>query len=102
MTIILIGKETNRGNKMIKYFDGIPVYIPNTIAEDHKDYYISYCTDTRDYGCVTTALVLNSPNKFLVLEGDHREQYSECDGLERCFEYFKSREDLKSKYSDDI
>jgi len=67
---------------------------------DYKDFYISYCWRTSDYGCVTTAIVIGQMKHFYILNGDHREHYS--DNLEQCLEYFKQNDDLRNKYSDKL
>lgn len=88
------------------YFDGIPVFVPNDIVADKGDFYISYNSyDTAIYGDKTTALVLGNQVGFLILNGDHREQYKQIissgGGLDECLSYFRNNKALKSKYSDD-
>lgn len=76
------------------------VAILNTILKG-DGFYVSYNKSVRDYGCVTTALVIN--NKYLILEGDHRKKYSEIiDSNEACIDYFKNNINLIAKYSDTL
>lgn len=62
---------------------------PNRVR--HFDgFHVSYCAHTRDYGCVTTALVLGG-HVFFVLRGDHAGaliEAAELSGLEGCVERF--------------
>lgn len=87
---------------------GIPA-INESLNQD--GFYISYCWRTADYGCVTTALVLEKPSlKFLILCGDHRKTYqlicSEPISTEekraKCLEYFADNISDKHKYSNNI
>ena len=86
---------------------GVPLRVPNDITDSKKDFYISY--NNRDigiYGDVTTALVLQTTEytKFLILNGDHRQQYNEIisngGNYEECLLYFRDNESLKSKLSE--
>ena len=82
---------------------GIPVVVPNTISVDKKDFYVSYNTvDSCIYGSVTTALVVGQMEKFYILNGDHREDYSllSDEGFDACFAYFLSKNDQWNNYSD--
>lgn len=86
-------------------FDGIPVFVPNDIPVEVKDFYVSYNDrDVSIYGHDTTALVLEKPLKFLILNGNHSEEYKEIvakgGGYQECLAYFKENLDQKSKYSE--
>lgn len=91
---------------MIKYFDGIPIHIPNTIITDSKEekYYISYNPSYRDYGVDTTALVItigdNERQVFYILKGNHSAQYENCEDLKECLSYFVSNKNMKHQFSD--
>jgi len=83
---------------------GFPVMVPNTVI-DAGDFYISYNDyDTDIYGSDTTALVLGQMEKFLILNGDHREQYSSLlsSGFVACFNYFKNNVESINKRSDKL
>lgn len=91
----------------VKNFNGIPVSVPNDITKETKDFYISFNSrDSYIYGDVTTALVDKNQSKFLILNGNHTEQYnnivSNGGGYAECVEYFESHISMKSKFSDDI
>jgi len=78
---------------------------PNTISQEHKEFYISYNTrDYMTYGAITTALVIGDQMDICyILEGDHREGYKAIgDDLEKCIEYFEQYSDKINKYSDKI
>lgn len=88
-------------------YDGIKLDFPNDIIFSNEEFYISY--NDRDislYGCDTTALVDHNMTKFLVLNGDHRPQYSEIISkggrYEECEKYFIQNQHLKSKMSDRV
>ncbi len=82
--------------------DGIPVSVPNEVRQNDPTFYVSYNGNTRDYGCPTTALVVNDPqmSKFYILCGDHRAEYEAAGTLEACLAYFASLPDKQHKYSD--
>ena len=86
------------------FFNGIPVQVPNEVRQNDPSFYVSYNKSTRDYGCPTTALVVNDPqmSKFYILCGDHREQYEAAKTLAACLSYYASQLDLQHKYSDDL
>lgn len=91
---------------MIKYYDGIPVRVDNTIVKSNKEesYYISYNPSVRDYGVDTTALVITIGNNerqvFYILKGNHKEQYSNCKNLKECVNYFINNKEHEHKFSD--
>jgi hypothetical protein len=91
---------------MIKYFNGIPVSVNNTITKNSKEenYYISYNSSKRDYGVDTTALVItigdNERQVFYILEGNHSAQYENCKDLKECISYFVNNKECVHKYSD--
>lgn len=81
---------------------GIPVHVPNEVRQSDPRFYVSYNASYRDYGCPTTALVLNDPQmtKFYILCGDHRKEYEAAGTLEACMAYFASLPEKQHKYSD--
>lgn len=92
--------------QMIKYVDGIPIFVNNTITTNSKEekYYVSYNPSYRDYGIDTTALVVTIGNNerqvFYILKGNHSEQYSNCDSLKECIRYYVKNKDRAHKFSD--
>ena len=88
---------------------------PNLVIEGDKDdilldskiykgFYVSYNTvDRREYGCDTTALVLGQMQKFYILNGDHRIEYSKIieQGFQKCLDYFKEHIAEINKYSEE-
>lgn len=91
---------------MIKFFNGIPILIENTIAKDNKEenFYISYNPSYRDYGIDTTALVITIGNNerqvFYILKGNHSVQYENCKDLKECISYFVNNKEYEHKFSD--
>ncbi|MDA1675589.1 hypothetical protein [Bacillus cereus group sp. TH152-1LC] len=91
---------------MIKFFNGVPIMINNTITKNSEEekYYISYNPSHRDYGIDTTALVItigdNERQVFYILKGNHKEQYENCKNLKDCVAYFVSNEEHAHKISD--
>lgn len=71
----------------VQFFNGIPVSIPNEISKDAPDFYISYNQSSSDYGTDTTAIYIKSTGQFLILAGNHTEQYAGLD-FEQVLEYF--------------
>ena len=73
-------------------------------------WYISYNNRVWDYGCDTTALVLGQMEYFLILNGDHREQFRriielQCLGqsrLKRCLDYVRNNKDKLNPQSDHV
>lgn len=90
---------------MIKFFNGIPVAVNNTITKssEEENYYISYNHSRRDYGVDTTALVItignNEKEVFYILKGNHSKQYVECKDLKDCINYFMSNKEYIHEYS---
>lgn len=91
---------------MVKYFNGIPIFIDNTVTQDNKEenYYVSYNPSRRDYGVDTTALVITLGNNerqvFYILKGNHSKQYEGCKNLRECIHYLRANKELIHKYSD--
>ena len=86
-------------------FMGTPIFTPNTKYDlEDKGCYISYNNhDLFVYGCETTALVKDSGEtfaKFLILNGNHVEEYKKLGTYENCVEYFKQHIDQKNKLSE--
>lgn len=86
------------------FLGGVPVNIPNEVRQNNSDFYISYNANSRDYGCPTTALVLDNPqmSKFYILCGDHRKQYEAAGNLDACLSYYASLPDKQHSYSDEL
>lgn len=89
---------------MIKYFNGIPISVNNTITKTSKEYYVSYNPSKRDYGVDTTALVItigdNERQVFYILKGNHSEQYENCKDLKECISYFVNNKECMHEFSD--
>lgn len=95
----MTGKMINAG--------GIPLMTPNTVSLEANSFYVSYNDrDVSIYGDVTTALVLNNPLRFSILNGNHTKQYNEIvangGGYEECLDYFKNNIQFISKFSDKL
>lgn len=86
------------------FLGGVPIHIPNEIRRNDPNFYISYSASARDYGCPTTALVLNDPQmtKFYILCGDHRKQYEAAENLKACLAYYASLPHMQHQYSDKL
>lgn len=95
--------------------DGIVGIVPNEVFfessvpvrygdREYAGFYLSYNSrDTSIYGCVTTAIVLGQGQKFLILDGDHRDRLSETvsdGGLEACVSYFVSHMQQMNRLSE--
>lgn len=91
---------------MVKFFNGVPILIENTITKDSKEenYYVSYNPSHRDYGIDTTALVITIGNNerrlFYTLKGKHSTQYEQCENLAECVRYFANNKEHMHKFSD--
>ena len=79
--------------------EGIPIIIPN-VVNDRGDYYISFNSSSREYGCMTTAFVVGNSEAFYILNGDHRSGYSVCKTFDECMSYFKNNIDKIARYSE--
>lgn len=79
---------------------------PNTVLHAHvkRGFYVSFNWRTSEYGCVTTALVSDSMDRFYILKGDHRKQYDALldQGWDACFGYFIANISQRHEYSDRI
>ena len=86
------------------FLGGVPVHVPNEVRQNDASFYVSYNASARDYGCPTTALVLNDPQmtKFFILRGDHRGQYEAASTLDACLAYYASQPDQQHEYSDKL
>lgn len=92
---------------MIKNYDGIPIFIPNTVVKENKsdNYYISYNPYYRDYGIDTTAIVITIENirqLFYILKGNHSDKLNECKDLKECIKYYMDNKELIHSYSDEF
>ena len=75
---------------------------PNRVMNG-DGFYVSYNDhDIGIYGCDTTALVLGQMQRFLILNGDHREPYAAIvdQGLNACLRYFDDNLDQANHRSD--
>lgn len=87
---------------MIKFYNGMPILIPNVIFIENEDFYVSYNKkDKKIYGSDTTAIVLADMSKFYILNGDHSKNLMGLN-LNDCLEYFRKNIELKNFYSDDL
>lgn len=91
---------------MIKYFNGIPVSVTNTITKNSEEeqFYVSYNPSKRDYGVDTTALVVmignNEREVYYILKGNHSAQYENCQNLKECIRYFVANKEQVHKMSE--
>lgn len=91
---------------MLKWFNGVPIIIDNTITKESKEekYHISYNPSKRDYGVDTTALVIvigdNEREVYYILKGNHSEQYNNCKNLKDCIRYYDKNKESIHKFSD--
>ena len=69
------------------FFDGVPVQVNNTISKEDDAFYVSYNPIIADYGVDTTALYIRETNQYLILAGDHREEYANLD-FQQSIDYF--------------
>ncbi len=77
-----------------KVINGIPLGIPNRISKENKCFYVSYNNrDISSYGSSTTALYINETAQFLILNGNHTEEYKDLNTLEEHLKYFYSNID---------
>lgn len=91
------------GKKIIA--SGIPIFTPNDVYRYGENWYVSYNNrDTAIYGSDTTALVLEQPTKFLILNSNHIAQYAEIfasgGDYYDCMAYFVAHHCQQSKHSD--
>lgn len=89
----------------ISNIKGTPIFIPNDVFElAESGCYVSYNNhDICIYGDATTAIVRDDgrdPSKFLILNGDHREELYKLRHYDACVEYFKSHLNQKNKFSE--
>lgn len=86
------------------FFAGIPTTVLNEVRQNDPSFYISYNRSPRDYGCATTALVLNDPQmtKFYILRGDHRKQYEAAETWDNCLAYYQGNPTQQHEYSDKV
>lgn len=74
--------------------------VPNFVT-DRDEFYISFNNvDTSIYGNDTTALVFGNMERFYILNGDHRKEYSMLKDFNACFEYFKENINQINKFSE--
>jgi len=76
--------------------------VPNRVTQGNG-FYISYNNvDSDIYGSDTTALVWGQMEKFYILNGDHRKQYTPLisQGFDACLAYFKANSALINMRSD--
>lgn len=81
-------------------------YIPkHNMTMQFAGFYISYNpVDVTAYGDVTTALVTDNMAHFLILNGNHVDEYEQCgpQGLEACMRYFAANAAAMNKHSDPL
>jgi len=79
---------------------------PNKVLNDSPDalFYVSYLSDEGWYGSDTTALVVGQMQRFYILNGDFREQYSELipQGFKACYDFFKDNLEHRNEKNRDI
>ena len=113
--------KTTEKSKFVKhtsqsqFFNGIPVTNHNKTDEvdtGSEHWYISHSSNSGDYGCKTTALVLGQMEYFLILKGDHRQGFQDCiddpgrfpkTRLDACLEYVRAnRDQFHERFSNPI
>lgn len=98
-------KLENNFTGRMKTFKSIPIFMRNdTFALTDPGCYVSYNNrDISTYGSDTTALVRMdriNPTKFLILNGNHVNEYIKLKNYDNCVEYFKSNLDKQNKFSE--
>lgn len=69
----------------------------------YNGFYISFNTrDINIYGDCTTALVLGQMERFFILNGNHCEEYKQCNSFYECINYYKKNIAYNNKYSDTL
>ena len=82
-------------------FKGTPIIVPNKVTQQTKQFHISYNDrDIKHYGGVTTALYINETNQFLILNGDHTEDYNKQKTFKDCLKYFYNNIDQANNNSE--
>ena len=87
----------------VRFIAGFPVSIPNSTYPGDGFYNSHNDRDARNYGSVTTALVVEGAmTAFYILNGDHREGYARliAQGLDACLDYFRQHIGQINKYSE--
>jgi hypothetical protein len=92
---------------MIDMFPYFPSTFPrNVILNDSPDvlFYVSYLPYSEDYGSNTTALVVGQMQRFYILNGDFRKEYSALipHGFEKCYEFFKNNLEHRNEKNSDV
>lgn len=88
----------------LRFFEGVPLMVNNEVSQKQKEFYVSFNSSVRDYGCKTTALVVMHPEfrRFFILRGDHRAGYDALETLEQHLEYYKARPEEQHSFSDKV
>lgn len=86
----------------LKYYNGIPIMVPNTTYQGDGFHISHNDRDWSIYGDVTTALVVKGGSAFYVLNGDHRAGYIPLvpEGLDACLAYFRQHMGQMNKFSE--
>jgi len=76
---------------------------PNIVLNKDPDalFYVSFKYEDSYYGSKTTALVVGQMQRFFILNGDFRKEYSELipQGFEKCYEFFKNNIEHRNKHN---
>ncbi len=97
----------------IQIIDGLPIKVYNKVPIEilekvkykgkiYSGFYISYNNHDVDiYGSDTTALVLGQMEEFLILNGNHVEEYRKLSGLpfSEYLNYFRKNEKYMNKFT---
>ena len=108
--------KLNNNSVSADYFNDVPIINYNSILGEsdskieingkiYDGFYVSYNGyDITIYGDVTTALVVGQMQKFYILNGDHRKEYSRIikNGFAYCMDYFKKNIEKINKNSDKL
>ena len=77
--------------------------MPN-VSRSFGNFHISYCRSSADYGCDTTAIVLDG-RVFFILNGNHAGQLcivADEEGIDGCVNYFVDNIDNANPYSEHL
>lgn len=97
----------------VKMMSGLPITVYNTIPIERLEkvtykgkIYDGFCISYNDYdvdiyGSDTTALVLGQMEEFLILNGNHVEEYRKLSGLpfSEYLNYFRKNEKYMNKFT---
>lgn len=89
----------------VTFYQGVPINHQNVIVseikakDDTPSFYVSYLKRSADYGCPTTAIVIEETQQHLILKGDHSEQLNGLN-FQQTLDYFYRHLDQAHEYSE--